>query len=109
MAFKKTTNFAFEQNLTIASGDVDGKISIPLVITKENGEYHGFVPGIVMNDIVCKDILECQNKLKEFVKNYVLEARKNNSPYPFFPTNEEIKADFGKVVMIKRISAKTKD
>ena len=110
MAFIKTTNFAYEQNknTTIASGEVDGTINLPLVITKEDGKYHGFIPGIVMQDFVCASTAECETKLKLYVRNYILEMRKTKSPYPFFPTNEEIKKDFKGVVLIKRLMIKTK-
>ena len=110
MAFIKSPNFAYEQNknLTIASGAVNGIISLPLVVTKEDGKYHGFVPGIVMKDFVCDTTTECETKLKVFVKDYILEMRKTQKPYPFFPTNEEIKKDFKGVVLIKRLMVRTK-
>lgn len=110
MAFIKSTNFAYEQNknLTIASGDIDGKISIPLVVTKEEGKYHGFIPGIVMKDFVCATVSECEEKLKVYIKNYIIDMRKTKKPYPFFPTNEDIKKDFKGVVLIKRLLVKTK-
>ena len=110
MAFIKSTDFAYEQNkkLSIASGETNGTISIPLVVTKENAKYHGFVPGIVMNDFVCASTAECEEKLKAYIKNYILDMRKTKKPYPFFPTNEEIKKDFAGVVLIKRLLVKTK-
>ena len=110
MAFIKSNIYAYEnnKNLTIASGEVDGKINLPLVITKENGKYHGFVPGIVMKDFVCDNTQECEAKLKLFVRDYILDMRKTKKPYPFFPNNEEIKKDFKGVVLIKRLTIKTK-
>ncbi len=110
MAFIKSNNFAFEEKpkLTVASSEVDGKVNIPLVITKENGGYHGFIPGIVMKDIVCLTTQECEVKLKDFIKLYVKKAKQENLPYPFFPTNEEIKKDFKNVVVIKRLTTKAR-
>ncbi len=92
--------------INVASGVVDKKITIPLVVTLEDKTYHGFVPGIVMNDIIENDIEKCLNALKEYVKKYVLQKIKNKQPFPFFPTNEEIKSDFKNVVHIKRLTAK---
>lgn len=88
------------------TGVVDGEISLPLVITLENKQYHGFVPGIVMNDIVDDDIEKCLSNLKEHTKQYVLKKIENKDSFPFFPTNDEIKKDFKNVVKIKRIKAK---
>ena len=110
MAFIKTTDFAYEDKpkLTIASGEANGKVNMPLVITKEDGKYHGFIPGIVMKDIVCSTTENCVEKLKIFVKLYVKKAKQEKLPYPFFPTNEEIKKDFKNVVLIKRLTILTK-
>lgn len=105
MAFIKRTNFAFEDN-NKETNVVDGKVSIPLVITKESGKYHGFVPGIVMKDVIEQNITDCETILKDHVRKYVLKVREDKVAYPFFPSNEEIKQDFKNVVLIKRLSVK---
>ena len=104
MAFIKNTNFAFELETNPPTSVKDGKVSIPLVFTKEEGKIHGFVPGIVMSDIVEDNIELCQKKLLNFVKVDVKNKKDANAPFPFFPTNEQIKKDFKHVVLIKRIS-----
>ena len=105
MAFFKDTHFAFEEEKKQEEKRGQQTIVIPFVVTRENKEYHGFVPGIVMNDIVCKTTDECIEKLKPVVKQYVL-SKKENLDFPFFPSNEEIKQDFKNVVLIKRVSVK---
>ena len=84
------------------------ELSIPLVLTKEDGMYHGFVPGFVMNDIVLEDKEQCADQLKVYAKDYLARLEKSDLPYPRFPSNEEIKVDFKKVVYIKRLNTKAK-
>ncbi len=110
MAFVKRNYFAFEQNeekKTEKQQD-NTKISIPLVFTRENGKIHGFVPGIVMKDIVHEDISQCEIDLKEHVRKFVIKTRAENLSFPFFPTNEQIKRDFKHVVIIKRLNIQNK-
>ncbi len=78
-------------------------VSIPLVITNENDVFHGFTPGIVMTDIMDSNIEVVKTKLQQFVQEKITEMIENKKTMPFFPTNEEIKADFEGVVYIKRI------
>ena len=106
MAFKRHDNFVFPGVVEPATSVVDGKVSIPLVFTLEGSEYHGFVPGIVMKDIVSSNLEECQNLLVAFIKKTVKSMIDNKQPFPFFPTNEEIKKDYVKTVLIKRFSVK---
>lgn len=105
MAFIKNNHFAFEEG---KQEKKEEKISIPLVFTREDGKIHGFVPGIVMKDIVCEDIAECEKLLKEHVKTFVKSANVNSIEFPYFPSNEHIKRDFKNVVLIKRLSMQTK-
>lgn len=107
MAFKKSSEvFAFEPIVEPATSVKDNKVNIPLVFTKEDGKYHGFVPGIIMRDVVENDLEICKQKLLETIKPILKNKVSNNLPFPFFPTNEEIKKDFKSVVLIKRISIK---
>ena len=109
MAFKKTTEiFKFEPIVQPATSVQDNKVNIPLVFTKENGKYHGFIPGIVMQDIIEDNLDACKLKLVDAVKPILKNKIANNLPFPFFPTNEEIKTDFKNVVLIKRISVTIK-
>ena len=102
MAFKRYDDFGFAGVVEPATSVVDGKVSIPLVFTLEGSQYHGFVPGIVMKDIVEQTIEECQIKLISFIKSMI----DNKQPFPFFPTNDEIKKDYAKTVLIKRFTVK---
>ena len=114
MAFVKRNYFAFEQNeekqkeQQLQKQQDDTKISIPLVFTRENGKIHGFVPGIVMKDIVHVEIIQCEKDLKEHVRKFVIKTRAENLSFPFFPTNEQIKRDFKHVVLIKRLNIQNK-
>lgn len=105
MAFKKTTDmFTFESILTEPKNTENTKISIPLVFTKENSQFHGFVPGIVMQDVIENDLELCKTNLLQQIKIILKNRISNKLPFPFFPTNEDIKKDFKNVVLIKRIS-----
>ena len=107
MAFRKTNEpLAFDPIVSPATSVKDNKVSIPLVFTKEKGEFHGFVPGIVMLDVVSKDLEICKQKLLETIKPILKNKISNNLPFPFVPSNEEIKKDFKDVVLIKTISIK---
>ena len=59
-----------------------------------------------MKDIVEQTIEECQIKLISFIKTKVKSMIDNKQPFPFFPTNDEIKKDYAKTVLIKRFSVK---
>ena len=108
MAFIKRNYFAFEQNKESKEEkkekETENKISIPLVFTRENGKIHGFVPGIVMKDIVHDTKEQCEKDLKEHVKKFVIKTRNEGSSFPYFPSNEHIKRDFKNVILIKRVN-----
>lgn len=107
MAFRKTNEpLAFDSIVKPATGMKDNKINIPLVFTKEKGEFHGFVPGIVMKDVVDIDLDNCKKKLLQAIKPILMNKVQHDLPFPFFPSNEEIKKDFKDVVLIKTISIK---
>lgn len=108
MAFLKSDDFILENGVQPATSVVDGKVIIPLVFTNEEDGFHGFVPGIAIKDVVCKDIKECETKLFATIKPIILEKITNKKPFPFFPENDEIKQDFKNVCFIKRISIKVK-
>ena len=115
MAFKKND----ETNQKLANGGLANKnpeppakpqfvtISIPLVFkkTKQDDEiiYTGFVPGIIMRDVICNNLDECKQKLLPIIEDKLKTKVQLQSQMPFFPTNEEILQDFQNVCMIKRI------
>ncbi len=84
----------------------DNKISIPLVFTKEKNNFHGFVPGIVMTDIIDKNLDICKQRLIDYLKDIIKVYLKGEKQFPYFPDNETIKKDFDGVVLIKRIIVK---
>ena len=107
MAFVKNQTFAFEK-IELPKENINvGVVSIPLVITKENGKYHGFVPGFVMKDFIDENKEKCLENLTIYIKNTAKDFVKNKKQFPDFPTNEDIKNDFKYVVTIKRFSVKT--
>lgn len=86
-----------------ATSVVDGKVIIPYVFTKEDGKIHGFVPGFKIKDVVSLSLEECMKILNLYVKEEVFKRIKDNSPFPFFPNDDEIFRDFENVIKIERI------
>ncbi len=108
MAFVKNY-FSINKEYTEQKNEIKGdKISIPLVVTKEKNDFHGFVPGIVMTDIIDKNLDTCKQRLIDYIKTVVKNMIKNKKSFPYFPDNETIKKDFDGVVLIKRIIVKVK-
>ena len=68
--------------------------SVPLVFMKKtqdgNVVYRGFVPGIVMKDVISSDLEECKQLLLEKAKDKLKAKIQLASPMPYFPENEEI-------------------
>ena len=81
--------------------------SVPLVFMKknENGSvvYRGFVPGIVMKDVISTDLEECKQILLDKAKDKLKAKIQLASPMPYFPENEEILKGYDDVCFIKRI------
>ena len=116
MAFKKTENenqnvlhnFSTlgEKNMGPVPEIKKTTINVPMVFVKkiENGEkyYHGFVPGIMMKNIISKSLEDCQQKLLPLIQEKLKTKIQLKSTLPYFPTNEEIVKDFDNVVCIKR-------
>ena len=121
MAFMKTTDNHQPHPISgFASKQVEEKqppktitISVPLVITRhkdgDNVSYKGFVPGIIMRDIISSDLDECKAKLMEKAQDKLTVKVQLKSQMPFFPSNEEIKIDFDNVCLIKRIKFSYKE
>lgn len=86
---------------------VQGKLNIPLVVTKaiEDGVevYHGFVPGLTVEDCVSPSLDSCKARLKQEAERLIDKYLKEDKEFPFFPTKEEIIENFDGVCNIKFI------
>ena len=89
------------------SMQVEKELKLPLVVTKvaENGVYvyHGFVPGFTKEDCRATTQESCVKMLKGEVDKLIDYYLKNNMAFPFFPTKEEVIADFDNVCHITMI------
>lgn len=102
--------------MKIPTGQIDtlsinGEIQMPLVILLKTSltkkEYIGFIPGLTKKDIVSSDLEECKNNLKQCAQDLVKKMATENSPFPFFPTKEEIMSDFENVCYIGFVKIKS--
>lgn len=87
-----------------------GKLSIPLVVLKnttQNSSYIGFIPGFLMKNISAQTPKQCIEKLKEYLNTKLKTMIKQNEPFPFFPTEEEIKKDWENVEKIEFVCVKS--
>lgn len=85
--------------------DLD-EVRVPLIIntrTETDGskKYHGFVPGIMMPDVIGTDIEEVKKELDVKAKEKIKEMLKDSTPFPFFPDEQHIYEDFDDVEYIK--------
>lgn len=87
-----------------------GELKVPMVIISEtkNGvtSYIGFVPGIELNKITSLSIDICKKTLLKETEEKVKNMIKNEIPFPFFPTKEEILEDYKNVCYIKFVNIK---
>ncbi len=88
---------------------INESIKMPLVIIKDNARelYLGFIPGINHEDITSNSLTDCKQKLKEFAKTFIQTQAKNNAPFPFFVTKEQILEDFENVEDVSFINIKS--
>jgi len=88
-----------------------GEIVVPLVIlTKEKlGKtfYVGFVPALTKKDIIFEELELCKKELKKVANDIIKQYAKKNLPFPFFPTKDEIVADFKNVKEITFLKIKS--
>lgn len=93
-------------NSLIASKEVKA----PLVILKKTVDakikYIGFVPGLLMDNIENIDIETVKTKLSKQAKSHMNNMLKDNSPFPFFPTKEEILEEYPDTVYLRFIKIK---
>ena len=95
----------------IDSRKYNSELTLPMVIRKRKinqlTKFTGFVPGIYEQDVVEDTLEKCRELLFERTKARVKEMIKENSPFPFFPTKEEILQDFDDVVSITFVKVPT--
>ena len=82
-------------------------ISVPLVFLKtKDGDkilYRGFIPGIVMKDVIDESLDTCKELLTEKAKEKLKAKVQLASQMPYFPSNEEVLKGYDNVCLIKRI------
>lgn len=90
---------------------INGEVHIPLVVLKQSKggvvKYYGFVPGLSKMDTISTNLEECKQKLKEQTLYTIKEMAINNTPFPFFPTKDEILSDFQNVCFIAFMKIKS--
>lgn len=86
------------------------ELSVPIVILQrkklDQKQYIGFVPALTKKDIVCNSLDECKTILKQAAKDLIVNMYLTNTPFPFFPTKEEILEDFENVCYVSFIKVK---
>lgn len=101
---RNTTEFKIDAML------LSKEVKLPLVVREKviDGRisYVGFVPGLLMMDIVGYDLETVKKDLETVAKKIVVNMLENNEPFPFFPTKEEILKDFENVVYLKLVKLK---
>jgi len=89
---------------TLDARDEGKDLIVPMVIRKrkinEKMMFTGFVPGFEGRDVIEENIDDCKKKLSSKTQKTVEKMLKENSPFPFFPTKEELMQDFDDVVSI---------
>ena len=85
-----------------------GELRAPMVVLCEKDDdgkkaYIGFVPGILMDNVVSSSKEDCKAKLKEQTMNVLGLKKKKKSEFPFFPNKEEIMQDFENVADVSFI------
>lgn len=87
------------------------EVKVPLVVYRKQQDdgsimYHGFIPGIMKEDIVDSNLELVKLKLNSSARETINEMLDNHSPMPFFPDKESIATEFENVVYIKFIKLK---
>ena len=100
----RTTCFGKTDSLSI-----NEEIKMPLVVIKDNTQqqYLGFIPGINHEDIKSNSLTQCKQNLNEFAKKIIQDYAKNNNPFPFFISKEQIIEDFQNIEHISFIKIKS--
>ena len=101
----RETAYGFANSL-IASKEVKAPLVILKKTTDDTTKYIGFVPGLLMNNVEDSDIEIVKTKLSKHAKAFIDKMFKENTPFPFFPTKEEIMEDYPDTVYLKFIKLK---
>ena len=93
--------------------NINGVLMAPMVVIRQEStdgknHYAGFVPGIIMKNVVAGTERECMENLKETFSHIVKDMYKKKVPFPFFPTKEEIYKDYQDVKSIAYIKIRKK-
>ena len=102
----RTSNFGQTNALT----DLD-EVVVPLVVNTSKEKdgtmtYHGFVPGIMIEDVVATDLETVKSALDIKIKKVINNMIDKNIPLPFFPDKDQIIKDYKDVVFIKLLKIK---
>ena len=102
----RTSNFG----QTNAFTDLD-EVVVPLVVNTRKDKdgkltYHGFVPGIMVEDVVDTDLETVKSALDTKIKKVIGNMINDNIPFPFFPDKDQIIKDYKDVVFIKLLKIK---
>lgn len=93
-------------NSLIASKEVKAPLVILKKIVDNETKYIGFVPGLLMNNIESANIEDVKAKLEKQTKSFINKMLKEDKPFPFFPTKEEIIEDYPETTYLKFIKIK---
>ena len=93
-------------NSLIASKEVKAPLVILKKMEDNTVKYIGFVPGLIMNNVEGSDIELVKTNLTKQTKNFINKMLKDNTPFPFFPTKEEILQDYPDTAYLKFIKIK---
>lgn len=93
-------------NSLLASKEVKAPLVVVKKVDKNEVKYVGFVPGLLMQDIENKDMEVVKEKLTESAKSFISKMLKEDTPFPFFPSKDEIMVDYPDTVFIKYIKIK---
>lgn len=92
---------------------ISGELFVPLVILKNENKnithYIGFIPGILMKNISADTLEDCKAKLKNYLVLKLKDMVKNNEPFPFFPTKEEIYKDYDNIEHLEFVKIKSEN
>ena len=99
----------------IDSLSVNATVLVPLVILKEQKnnvtKFRGFIPALTKKDIVSNTLESCKQQIKQTANLIINNMAKNNLPFPFFPTKQQLKTDYPnlcEIIYIKISSQKRK-
>lgn len=81
-----------------------GRLDIAIVIEKQDENFVGFVPGLIMKNIYNTSLEQCEIDTIAYTKQTIQKMSQENLPMPFFPSNEEINRDFHPFKIIRIVA-----